>query len=73
MAADVRSIARRSPIVLTVFAVVTAALAATTTAFAALEKTVRLEVDGQQLTVRTFAWTWPPPSAPTGQIGRAHV
>ena len=46
---------RRSPLVLTLFAATIAALTVTTTAFAAMEKSVRLDVDGQRVTVRTFA------------------
>ena len=46
---------RRSPRALALFAVVIAALTMATTAFASLEKTIRLDVDGQQLSVRTFA------------------
>jgi uncharacterized protein YabE (DUF348 family) len=46
---------RRSPLALVLFAVVIATLTAATTAFATMEKSVRLDVDGQHLTVSTFA------------------
>jgi uncharacterized protein YabE (DUF348 family) len=46
---------RRSPVALALFAAVIAALTLATTAFATMDKTVRLDVDGHQVTVRTFA------------------
>ena len=46
---------RRSPRALALFAVVIGTLTFATTAFATLEKTVRLDVDGRQVSVRTFA------------------
>jgi resuscitation-promoting factor RpfB len=46
---------RRSPLALALFAIVIATLAAATTAFATMEKTIRLDVDGRQTTLRTFA------------------
>jgi resuscitation-promoting factor RpfB len=46
---------RRSPFVLALFAGVLIALTAATTAFAMMDRTVRVDVDGQQVTVRTFA------------------
>jgi uncharacterized protein YabE (DUF348 family) len=58
---------RRSPFTLALFAVVIATLAVATTAFATMEKTVRLDVDGQQVTVRTFA------GDVAGVLRKAHV
>jgi resuscitation-promoting factor RpfB len=46
---------RRSPLALALFAVVIVTLTLATTAFATMEKTIRLDVDGQQASVRTFA------------------
>ncbi|HET7529992.1 MAG TPA: ubiquitin-like domain-containing protein [Mycobacteriales bacterium] len=46
---------RRSPLALALFAAVIATLTVATTAFATMEKTVRLDVDGHQVSVRTFA------------------
>ena len=46
---------RRSPLALALFAVILAALAAATTAFAVMDKTINLDVDGQHLTIRTYA------------------
>jgi uncharacterized protein YabE (DUF348 family) len=46
---------RRSPRALALFAVVIATLTFATTAFATLEKTIRLDIDGRQVSVRTFA------------------
>jgi len=46
---------RRSPFTLVLFAVVIATLAVATTAFATMEKTVRLDVDGRQVAVSTVA------------------
>ena len=58
---------RRSPLALALFAIVIATLAAATTAFATMEKTVRLDVDGHQTTVRTFA------SDVAGVLRKAHL
>jgi uncharacterized protein YabE (DUF348 family) len=46
---------RRSPLAIALFAVVLLALGGGATAFAMMDKTVRLDVDGQHLSVRTFA------------------
>lgn len=46
---------RRSPLALTLFAAVLVALTAATTAFAFLDKTIRLDVDGRRTTIHTFA------------------
>jgi len=46
---------RRSPLTIALLAVVLLALGGGATAFAMLDKTVRLDVDGQHLSVRTFA------------------
>ena len=46
---------RRSPRALALFAVVIATLTAATAAFATMEKTVRLDVDGRQVSIHTFA------------------
>jgi uncharacterized protein YabE (DUF348 family) len=46
---------RRSPLALALFAAILAALAAATTAFAVMDKTISLDIDGQRTTVRTFA------------------
>lgn len=46
---------RRSPLVLALFAGVLIALTAATTAFAVMDRTVHIDVDGQQVTVHTFA------------------
>jgi uncharacterized protein YabE (DUF348 family) len=46
---------RRSPLALALFAVVLAALAAATTAFAVMDKTISLDVDGHRTTVQTYA------------------
>lgn len=46
---------RRSPLTIALLAVVVLALAGGATAFAMMDKTVRLDVDGQHLSVRTFA------------------
>jgi uncharacterized protein YabE (DUF348 family) len=46
---------RRSPIALVLLTALLASLAAATTAFAVMDKTVKLEVDGQRTAVRTFA------------------
>jgi uncharacterized protein YabE (DUF348 family) len=46
---------RRTPLTLAVFAVILAALAAAATAFVTMDKTVRVDVDGQVSAVRTFA------------------
>jgi uncharacterized protein YabE (DUF348 family) len=58
---------RRSPRALALFVVVITTLALATTAFAAMEKTIRLDVDGQQVSVRTFA------SDVAGVLRKAHV
>ena len=58
---------RRSPLALALFAVVIATLTVATTAFATMEKTVRLDLDGQQVTVRTFACNV------AGVLRKAHV
>jgi uncharacterized protein YabE (DUF348 family) len=52
---DARRLVRRSPITLGLFAVIIVALSGALTAFAVMDKTVRLDVDGQQVSVRTFA------------------
>jgi uncharacterized protein YabE (DUF348 family) len=52
---DVRSLVRRSPLALALFAAVLVALMAATTAFAVMDKTIRLDIDGHRTTVRTFA------------------
>jgi uncharacterized protein YabE (DUF348 family) len=52
---DVRSLVRRSPLAIVLLTAVLAAFAAATTAFAVMDKTVTVKVDGQRLTVRTFA------------------
>lgn len=46
---------RRSPIRIALLAIVLLALGGSLTAFAVMDKTVRLDVDGQHLSVRTFA------------------
>jgi uncharacterized protein YabE (DUF348 family) len=46
---------RRSPLAIGLFALVLAALCAATTAFAVLDKTIRLDVDGHRTTIRTFS------------------
>jgi uncharacterized protein YabE (DUF348 family) len=46
---------RRSPLAIGLFALVLAALCAATTAFAVMDKTIRLDVDGHRTTVRTFS------------------
>lgn len=46
---------RRPPLVLALFAGVLVALTAATTAFAVMDRTVRVDVDGRQVTVTTFA------------------
>ena len=46
---------RRSPLTIALFAVVVLALGGSVTAFAMMDKTVRLDVDGQHVSVRTFA------------------
>lgn len=46
---------RRSPLSIALFVAVLLALGGATTAFAMMDKTVRLDVDGQHLSVRTFA------------------
>jgi resuscitation-promoting factor RpfB len=58
---------RRSPLTLALFAVVIATLTLATTAFATMEKTVRLDLDGQQITLRTFA------GDVAGVLRKAHV
>jgi uncharacterized protein YabE (DUF348 family) len=45
---------RRSPLAIALFAVIIVALCGGVTAFAVMDKTVRLDVDGHQLSVRTF-------------------
>src|SRR3954451_13149199 len=52
---EVRRSVRRSPLAFAVFAAVLAALTVATAAFATMEKTVRLDVDGKQVAVSTFA------------------
>lgn len=52
---DVRRPVRRSPLALVLFTAIIASLAAGTAAFAVMDKTVRLDVDGRHLTIRTFA------------------
>ena len=52
---DARRTVRRSPLTIALFAVVVLALGGGATAFAMMDKTVRLDVDGQRLSVRTFA------------------
>lgn len=46
---------RRSPLTIALFAIVLLALTGGVTAFATMDKTIRLDVDGQQVSVRTFA------------------
>jgi resuscitation-promoting factor RpfB len=46
---------RRSPFAIGLFALVLAAMCAATTAFAVLDKTIRIDVDGHRTTVRTFS------------------
>jgi uncharacterized protein YabE (DUF348 family) len=46
---------RRSPVALVLLAAVLATLGFAATAFATMDKTIRLDVDGHQVTVRTFA------------------
>jgi resuscitation-promoting factor RpfB len=46
---------RRSPVTVALFAIVLLALGGGATAFAVMDKTVHLDVDGQQVSVRTFA------------------
>jgi uncharacterized protein YabE (DUF348 family) len=46
---------RRSPLTIALFAVVLLALGGSATAFAVMDKTVRLDLDGQHVSVRTFA------------------
>ena len=48
---------RRSPFVIGLFVVIALALGGATTAFAALDKTVTVSIDGQARTLRTFAGT----------------
>ncbi len=52
---DARRTVRRSPLRIALFAIVLLALGGAVTAFATMDKTVRLDVDGQHLSVRTFA------------------
>src|SRR4051794_37710968 len=52
---DLRSPVRRSPLALALVAVVIAGLAAATAAFAVMDKTIRLDVDGHRTTIRTFS------------------
>lgn len=58
---------RRSPLALVPFALVVAGLVLATTAFAVMDKTVRLDVDGQHLSVRTFAGNV------AGVLRKAHI
>ena len=58
---------RRSPRALALFAVVIATLTFATTAFATLDKTIRLDVDGRQVSVRTFA------GDVAGVLRKAHI
>jgi resuscitation-promoting factor RpfB len=58
---------RRPPLAVAVFVAVLCALTATTAAFATMEKTVRLDVDGQVTTMRTFA------SDVAGVLRKAHL
>jgi resuscitation-promoting factor RpfB len=46
---------RRSPLTLVLVAAILVALGGAATAFATMDKTIRLDVDGQHFTVRTFA------------------
>lgn len=46
---------RRSPFAIGLFALVLAAMCAATTAFATMDKTIRLDIDGYRTTVRTFS------------------
>jgi uncharacterized protein YabE (DUF348 family) len=46
---------RRSPFAIGLFALVLAAMCAATTAFAVMDKTIRIDVDGHHTTVRTFS------------------
>lgn len=46
---------RRSPLALILVAVVLSSLGLAATAFATMDKTIRLDVDGHRITVRTFA------------------
>jgi uncharacterized protein YabE (DUF348 family) len=48
---------RRSPIRLVVYAAILAALSSSVTAFATMDKNVRLDVDGRQIAVHTYAGT----------------
>ena len=52
---DVRRPVRRSPLAIALFALVLAGLTAATTAFAVMDKTIRINIDGHRTTVRTFA------------------
>ncbi|MDQ1686416.1 MAG: resuscitation-promoting factor RpfB [Frankiaceae bacterium] len=58
---------RRSPLTIALFAVVILALGGGATAFAMMDKTVRVDVDGQQASVRTFA------SNVAGVLRKAHL
>ena len=52
---DVRSLVRRSPLAIALLTAIIASLVAATAAFAAMDKTVTVTVDGQRTTVDTFA------------------
>jgi resuscitation-promoting factor RpfB len=58
---------RRSPLALALFAVILAALAAATTAFAVMDKTISLDIDGHRTTVRTYA------TDVSGVLRKAHL
>jgi resuscitation-promoting factor RpfB len=58
---------RRSPLTIALFAIVLLALGGGATAFAMMDKTVRLDVDGQHVSVRTFA------SNVAGVLRKAHL
>jgi uncharacterized protein YabE (DUF348 family) len=64
---DARRLVRRSPRSLIAFAIVIATLCGGTVAFAMLGKTVKLDVDGRQVTVQTFA------SNVAGVLRKAHI
>lgn len=62
---DVR--VRRSPLAIAVLAAILAAMSLAATAFAVMDKTVRLDVDGHHVSVRTFA------TDVAGVLRKAHI
>ena len=58
---------RRSPLTLALFTAILVSFTAAATAFAVMNKTVRVDVDGHTLTVRTFAGTV------SGVLRKAHI